>query len=442
MVAFTRNSKPDTRLLVIEDGGGAASLAVDISQWESNLINNTTYLVSTNSALGRVKTIQIVANIEEDDLGYLANFGAADGSTWIYNVEVRGPAGVIRFNFNNDTELAAVEIPNIGAARRTYLIHWTIFYSVLDASYVSEFAICDIATDTWEFFRQKHAAPNSPALGDQFNLSGFGAGTYTFDGGLANIESVRLSDAYHSTTHAQEDWITESSAPTIVGIEPSLELIPLSEGSFEDYTSGDDVSLRLLASGTGFLEPSYAGPAELIGTMSAEANSKRLWSPLLNVKINRSPTLQNTYLPTNFYGQVGGTGERYGIHHLWCRPIPPYYKNVFARVRVFVHTWISAGAPGGTTVDFSVRLVGWRDPPTSNSLPDPNGTNKTALTQCTTNHGSTGVGEWLNLGEMMVPRDKSTFAWFGLGILFGSGTGASYLRAKIKHVVAELYAKE
>lgn len=443
MAAFDRNSKPDTRLLCIRAGGGAAALAVDQSQWASDLTNNTTYLTSTDAELGITypREIAIVAKIANTSSGYLVNLGNVAGTVYNYRVEAAGATARIRFHHNSSTDLATVTLPNVGASVRTYLIHWSTYYSVADATYASEFAVCDIASNTWNFDRKTHSVPISFVAGYQFNMSGYGAGVVPFSGGLSNIESVRLSNNYHSTAHAQEDWVSESSAPTTVGYVPPLELIPVAQGTmFVDEDGADQVNRWLLTSGGGGYDPSYAGPAELVGAISAEANKYRLWSPLLNVHVNTPPTLQNTYLPANFYSYLSGdtSGHRYGLNHFYVRPVPPGAN--LGRVRVFVQTWIAGGAPFGTSVSLSLRMISYPKRPTGYPLPW-SGFGATAAVVCTTDHLSTGVGEWIELGELDIRVGVDGFTWLALGILFGSGTGNTYLRAKIKGICVDPYTE-
>ncbi len=437
-MAYDRNSKPDTRLLSIRAGGGAAALAVDQGQWKADLVNNATYLTSTSAALGvrSPREIAIVAKLDNNDTGFLVNFGNVAGTSFIYRIEVSGASGLVRFHHNSSNNLATLSLPNLAAGVRTYMIHWSTDYSVLESSYFSEFAVCDVASGTWAITRTTHSQPLAPQGGWQFNLSGYGAGVTLFSGGLSNVESVRISERFHPTAEAKEDWVSESAAPTVVGYMPPLELVPVASGQYVDYDAADIVNRRLLTSGAGGGDPSYAGPAELVAAVSAEANARRLWSPLLNIEINGAPTLRDTYLPANFYA-IGDDGLRYGIQHFWVRPVPP--GALFGRVRVHVQTWISAGAPGGTAVSFKAKLLSLvARPKNAAALVTDGGT---IIAESTANHGISGVGAWLDLGEILL-KTKDGFTYLALGFAFGTGTGASFLRAKIKQITVDCYSKE
>ena len=58
---------------------------------------------------------------------------------------------------------------------------------------------------------------------------------------------------------------------------------------------------------------------------------------------------------------------------------------------------------------------------------------------CTTNHTSTGVGEWIDLGELSLTGYFKEPQYFLLAYGFGDGTGSSYQRARIKQVVVDPY---
>ncbi len=435
---YDRNSKPDTRLLIGTNLGGAGTLHLDQSQWEGNLTHNTTYLTSTNAALGvrSPREIAIVVPLDNNDTGYLVNFGNLAGTSFIYRIEVSGASGLIRFHHNSANNLATLSLPNLGGSPRFYVIHWSTDYSVLESSYFSEFAVCDIASGTWNISRITHSQPLAPQVGWQFNVGGYGAGVTNFSGGLALISYLRISERFHPTAEANQDWVSESAAPTVTGYQPPLELVPVASGQFVDYDASDIVSRKLTTSGDGGGDPSYAGPAELVAAISAEANARRLWSPLLNVEINGAPTLRDTYLPQNFYA-IGDDGLRYGIQHFWVRPVPP--GALFGKVRVHVQTWISAGAPGGTAVSFKVKLLSLASRPKNAAALVTNG--GSIIAESTSNHGISGVGTWLDLGELLL-KTKDGFTFFALGFAFGTGTGHDFVRAKIKQVTVDAYSKE
>lgn len=439
MPTFDRNSKADTRLLLIRAGGGAAALAVDQSQWRTDLTNNTTYLTSTNALLGvqSPREISIVAKLDNNDTGYLINFGNVAGTSYIFRIEVSGASSLVRFHANSATNLATLTPPNLGASVRTYLIHWSTDYDEFVNGYYSEMALCDVATGSWAVTRVTHAQPLAPAGGWQLNVSGYGAGVTGFSGGLSNVESVRISERWHPVVEASEDWYSESSSPTVTGVQPVVELAPCSEGQYEDEDSSDQINKNLLRSAT---FPTFAGPAEILAVINAHSAKKRLFSPILNLAINSPPTLQNTYLPANFYRSWGNSSPvmKLFLGHVWARPLP--LGAFTARVRVHVQTWIQAGAPGGTSVSVGFQMISLDALPKSANAINPLGF-QTAVVTSTTNHGPSGIGQWLDLGELALRQAPEGLTFLLLSHRFGSGTGASFLRARVKAIVVEPYGK-
>lgn len=450
MPAYHRLSKPDTRLLLVRNGGGAAALAVDQGQYQTSLSNNTTYLTSTSDtfALRGPRAIQVVCKVATTTTGIVLNFGNVAGTVYNYRIELAGASGLVRFHHNSATNLATLTLPNLTGTAALYLIHWSTFYSVLETSWVSEFAVCD-TLGNWVIDRKTHAQPIAYAAGHQLNVSGYGANVTPYSIGLTGYEFVRLSEAFQSTTLAKEDFISESSAPTVQGGVPPLDLIPLSEKSFTDLESTDPVNLVMLTSGKpaggGFTTGSFAGPAEMVGVVSAVSNRQRNWSRILDVKHPNAPTLQNTYLPANLYAMIapppGLLTYRIGLNHLYCRPVPYGVTTMLrGRVRVQAQTWILAGAPGGTTVDVRFHFFSWDKRPAPDPTYMPVAASSSTATS-TSNHGSSGVGEWFDLGWTTIFSNDQGFTYLGLAHYFGVGTGNTFLRCRIKAITVDLYEK-
>lgn len=419
MATLHRNSKADTRFFSDRAAGGAANLATDISQYRTNLTNNTTYLTSLDARLAvrSPREIACVVKLATGNSGILLNWGNTAGTVYIYRITISG--GTPQFGHNNAL-LTFLAPPNISATARLYAIHWSTDYDFNASTYFSEFAICDLATGTWAVSRIAHTQPQAPVAAEQLNLIGRGAGSSPFTGGIAVVDYLRIGCRWHSTTEASEDWGSESAAPTITGIQPNVELAP-SSPSFFSQDPNEDVADVLLDEGT------FGGPIEFAAVINAGASTKRLFSPILNVTPNDPVTHDNTYVPTNFYRILPFSLIRLGAQYLFTRPLP--YLATKARVRVFAQTWLAAGAPGGSVVSIQMAMFAMGSiTETDVGLP--------AFVTSTTNHTSAGAGQWFDLGVLDIP---SNALYFALGHKFGSGTGASYLRLKIKAIVVEPY---
>jgi hypothetical protein len=420
MATLDRNSKADTRFLSDRAGGGVANLVTDISQWRLSLTNLTTYATSTSSRLAvrSPREISVVVRLATGDSGIVVNWGNTAGTTYIYRITIA--AGVLQFG-HNDGLLASVTPPSVGGSARTYVVHWSTDYDALAAGYFSELAVYDVTSATWAVSRVTHTQPQAPAGGDQFNLIGRGAGFSLFTGGMAAIDFVRIGCRFHSTTEAKEDWVAESSAPSVTGVQPVVELCP-SSPVFFTADPADDLSDALLDEGT------LAGPAELAAVLNAAAARKRLYSPAVNMVLNDPPTLQDS-LTTNFFRDLYTGLSQAWLGLVFARYQP--YKANRLRVRVHVQAWIAAGAPMGTAVSIDLSVSAMSGVPTD-LKPSIN------IVTITDDHTSTGVGQWYDLGALKVPG----FGYLAIGWVFGAGTGHAHLRMKIKAVTMEPYESE
>jgi hypothetical protein len=431
-----RNSKADTRGLFIDAGAGATDLLIDRSQWRTNLTNHTTWLTSTDTRLAvrSPREIGLVINASAATSGIVVNWGNTAGTGWIYRVEVDGATGLVRFHHNSAENLTTLTLPNLDKAEaRQYVVHWSTEYDEFAAGYYSEMLVHDVTSGTYVHTRVTNTQPSAPVGGDQFNLSGYNTGTNGFP--LASIVSARVSCRFHSTTEAAEDWVDESATPSVAGVQPAVELAPVSPNEYADYEASDPVNHLLLTSGNAGLNPSFAGPAELLAVMHAGEHRRRCYSPLINLALRSPPTLQDTYLPANMHRELETVGTpRVLLGHYWVRPVP--FGASTARVRVFVQTWLAAGAPMGSAI--SVQLVmRVRSNLLTAEGPTPGPISSVVIV--TTNHGSTGLGEWVDLGTITWTAPPLKRVFFYLSHRFGSGTGAAYQRAKIKHVLVEPY---
>lgn len=434
MATIDRNSKADTIGLFYNGGGGAADLVADYSQYAANLTNGTTHLRSTDSrfAVRSPRELSMVASLSNTQTGILLNYGNTAGTEYMYRVDIS--MGVLYFRQNDGAEVIQVTAPGITGTASSYVIHWSTDYDPIAGSYYSEIMVVRVAASSYTITRATHAQPNAPGAGFQFNILGYSTGTSAWSGGPSLVTSVRVSNRFHSTTEAKEDWISQSSAPSPLGYEPPTELAPT---ALDFYTGdmGDDVADAILDTDT------FAGPAEWLAVLHAGANRQRLYSPLLNVVFNNPPTLQNTWSPTNWWKTGSAidsdTDRRYGIGHVFVCPCPvtPAGTALTARVRVHVQGWVAAGAPGGTTPRIDLRMRS-----SSEIVGDLGNVSLGNVVSYTTNDGSGGVGTWADLGEVVLAQSEGV-TYLALGLDFSSGTGAAYRRAKIKAIEVDCYVE-
>lgn len=439
MAIFNRNSKADTLALYLNGGGGAADLVTDHSQWADyggTLANGGTYLWSNLNAwlalpAGSPREIALVVSLDNNDAGIILHYGATDGLSFLYKVTVNG-AGSVAFVQNSGTTLATIALPGVTGTASPYILHWSTGYDELADTWFSEFALCRIASGAWTIQRVAHAEPIAAGVGWQINISGYGAGLSLFSGGIGAYTSVRISARFHTTTEAAEDWFAESATPTVVGYQPPVELAPVTREFFQ-ADPADDVSDALLD------EDSFAGPAEWVGVLHAGANRQRLYSPLLSLRFNDPPTLTPDWEPDNFYQEALG-GFRFGVQYLFAcpLPVPPSSGGLYGRARVHIQSWLAVGSPGGSSARIQAILRSSTEADGSGSFDASN----SAFT--TTNNGSSGIGQWLDLQEIVLRVHPQTgLTWLALGLTFATstGTGGSFRRCKVKALRVDIYSK-
>lgn len=438
-MAFHRNSKADTVFL---SDTASSTLAADLSQYGASLTDNITYLTSTSTRFGirSPRSIAVVVGIDNNDSGIIIQHGAVSGVNPNYKITANGAGSVVFVQAA--TTLATIALPSVGASSANYLLHWASDYDEVDNVWYSEIAVCRVASALWTIVRVTHAQPPAPAVGDQFNVSGYGAGVTLFNGGIARYTSVRIGTRFVTSTEASEDFVVQSSAPSITGHDPLVELAPYNSVDVYEDDGPGVVSDAILDTAT------FAGPAEWLAVLHAGEARQRLYSSLLNVELVTPPVLQSTYLPANFHfaePDVATYGPlRYGVQYLFFRAVPVTPSGpIYARVRVHVQTYLAAGSPVGSLPELQLRMLSsatlWSSPSCASS-------SYTALATCTTNHGSAGTGEWITLGEMQIRTGGSspnlTFLVLGYSLGEAADTGLTFRRAKIKAIEMDLYTKD
>ena len=420
-----RNSKADTRLLALAGGG----LAVDVSQWRANLTNHTTYHTSGDARLAprSPREISVVVDLGSGQDGILVNWGNVAGTSYQYRIRI--DSGAPTFGVN-DADIGSVNPPNLSGTPKSYLIHWCVDYDLVAASYYSEIAICDIGGNVWEVQRIEHDQPQVVSGGEQFNLLGYGAGVDKFTGGLALVDAVRIGCRFHSVCEGSEDWVVESSAPSITGVSPTVELAP-SSSSFFAEDPNEDVANAMLDEGT------FAGPIEFASNINATAQHRRLYSPILNVVCNSPPAYSDAFFPSNMWRQSTFLALYQDLNlclgHVYWRPC----VNSHAKVRVHAQAYLEAGAPMGSIIQVKLLMWSLLQKPGLKIPQGPPGQPTSSIT-ITDDHTDTGTGQWYDLGELALnPVDKAT--WLGLAIGFGNGTGHDFIRVKVKAITVEGY---
>lgn len=413
------NSKADTVFLSRASGGG---LTVDLSQWHDDLTDEGGGIFTSSDNrfnLSSPREISIVIDANSSDEGFLTYYGDVDWNDASYVIRVSG--GTVLF-YLGTSDIASIDLPNAGAFDKEYVIHWSTTYDAQTTIYLSEMAVCETGTGTWSIKRAYHSEPPSNADWS-FCLTGFpwdGSGVYT-----NTITAVRLSRRFHSTTEAREDWVSTSSDPLVYGVSPDVVLHGTIASPFALLNT--ETLVGAVAD-----THAFAGPAHFWAATASHADRMRLYSPLVNVGPNNPMELSAGGSASAWHTDSPLGSYRMPLSYLFSRPIPGGCDA--ARVRLHIQGWRNVGYPVGTSMDVGFRVFAL------SKLPGQPGALKWGQSNAitvSTDHGSSGVGEWYDCGIVNIPVQPFQICHFAVGYKFPNTTGQSYKRCKIKHVTIE-----
>lgn len=213
------------------------------------------------------------------------------------------------------------------------------------------------------------------------------------------VHAARVGAAWHTNVEFAEDWIAPRTAHGSA-LPPVLEPLVLGETSQIGR------------------ESELIGAAN-IGAVAASANANRLrmLTNLINEVYSDARTLSSTPSPTQRLVTAPGSAA-YKIDASTLRWIPHPGLGL-AWVRVHVMSWVTAGA----AVPIGVRCYAFNRPPLGvgpmlEGFPTPALELDYVGAVITVDHGSTGIGEWLDLGVLRVPRFTGAApTWSGTTIL-------------------------
>lgn len=392
--AIHRNAKPDTVLLldVVE-----ADFFVDLSENRTNLVDQTTYFDEANSARAAIdapREISVVVDVTNADSGILVQLGNIGGYSWRVRVSATNAVEVAE----GGVLLASVDLPSVGAVAKKYLIHWSQHPS--DAGAVrSELAVYNFDSAEWAHAQATHLAGAASAT-DTLTVCAGLAGASAFSGGVAAFYSVRIGRRFHSTAEALEDWVAETTPPTVTQVRRSAPIVP------------DRTTLDLADDG------SFAGPCYLWSGHAFEQSDRRLVSPLVNLRVQDPirirPDSATAAATQAWWRLAPGSSDMYlALPYLFYRPVPGKVNR--ARVRIFVRQTIEIGTE---TAEVRYRCYSITGLPLVGEPVAALSYRRTAQATCTNHHGSAPNGEWLDLGELALEVDGWGCTWLALGVDF------------------------
>lgn len=399
MTTLNMNSKGDTVLLL--DAGGAG-IDVDISEQRTDpapLGFVLTEAPSARAALTAPRELAVFLEMNAADDGVLLYHGAPGGSP-NYTFEMSTTfASTLECRENGDVS-NAVAIPGLaGPGTKRVLLHWST--RPYGAETISELMAYNLDTGECNVALRAHAARTTNAAWDLVVGAGAG-GSDPFVGGLVALLAVRIGRRFHSTTEAKEDWVSTSLPPLLTARRrpPRLPIVtPLEdEGEFAGPVYGD----------------------ALLNTRSVEL---RAVGPLVNMRPTVPHPETNDYSPVRYFRAAPDSDAfHWCVRYLQHVIVPPKCNR--ARVRAHVQMWRTNPIIGTCTMHFRCYSAAYL--PLVDGPNKPMVTTRTASATINTDHTASGVGEWVDLGELkLTTEDETRRTYLVLAFSFGLDTGAS-----------------
>lgn len=385
--SINRNSKPDTVFLCLPEAAGLAACAVDVSQKRTDLTSGTNTVSEANSdrtALTCPREVTVVVDLTNAETANLVEHGA-DANSANYTWRLRAAAGTILAQENGSTRVS-LTVPNPSGSAQKFLIHWSVRRE--GTSVRSELYVRNMATGGEAHAQATHAEATTSATHDTFAIN-----SSLKLAAMTRFYAVRVGRRFHSTAEAREDWVTETTPPTMTQVRRAAPLVP------------DRATLDIASDG------SFAGPAYLWSACVFEQADRRLVGPLVNLRVHDPLRITVNYLPAAWWRTApGDAAVRLCEALLFYRPVP--LKVNRARVRLFVRQVIEIG---DDTAPVRYRCYSLAGLPVVGEPVGPLVYHRTAAATCDTNHAS-GQGEWLDLGALPLAIDADGFTWLAVGV--------------------------
>lgn len=395
--SIDRNSKPDTVFLCLPEGNGSSDCVTDVSQYRTDLTDNSSYVDeadSTRTALTCPREVSIVVDLANTDTAILVEHGEGAASA-NYTYRVRVAAGTLSVSENN-TLRASVALPDISGTARKYLIHWSVRPE--GASVRTELYARNLSTDAEAIAFATHAEATTSATYDTLTINGSEKLA-----SMTRYYAVRIGRRFHSLAEAFEDWVAERTPPAVTQTRRDAALVP----DRSTLPVGDDGCA--------------VGPAHLMAGHVFEQNDRRLVGPLVNHRVIAALDaeagalgIDNTFAPDEWWRPApGDTSVRLCASLRWYCPVPEKVNR--ARVRLFVYQ--SYSGAGTATAEVRYRCYSMAGFPFAGEPVGPLTYHRTAEATCAVDHDTTD-GEWLDLGALPIAVDDWGCTLLAIGISF------------------------
>lgn len=383
----TPEAKADTVLLL--QGG---SLTTDQSQYGDGLTADTTAAYETSSSLrgitgdaGRNLWVRVSIAVADVNKFILIHGSTSSSTSNTYVIYLDG-TGTITFAQGSTTLL---QVTHGLAVTSSIGLMWSTRANpdttgAGDAQ-ISEFGVYNFTASAWIGERQQvtHATATTNAAWALTVGGWYSGGSVT--GKSGQVSQCRIGKAFYPTAEQAEDWV--AARPAFSSVYPSLlEPMPIT-----------------VASGLAN-ESEWAGQANVgYAAAAANANRARCVSDLVNEVYHDARTLTNTPIPTQWLIAPPGGSTKYRLDVTRLRWLP-HPGPTRAWVRVHVQSWVTAS----TAVPIGIRVYAFNRPHVGAGVqiegyPAPALDFDYVQSTLTADHGSGGVGVWLDLGLLRLP---------------------------------------
>lgn len=421
---YEHAATPDTVYLGKSDTGALAELAVDRSQYLTDLTVGANYISDPSSSTrwrqptGRTLDCRCVINSSET--GRRGIWTGNNYGVWYLN----GTDLIARY-WNGSTSSSAGATTSLAitlaAGANEFVFSWSTEANpdttASTNAYRSEMRAWNLTTGTFTQVVWTHAvvandttAANRWLIGDET-----GSGSSPF---LGTAKLVRLCSQFHSATETYRTLVAAGNKPTLAG-----------EGRLEPPTPSK-------SSGIGD-DGQFAGPVYALAAANARQQDLRLWAPVLNDVYNPDYAITFSGNPTGNRTQL-----RDPLDTTWYlqfpfirrRPLPPNANRLKVRVCLYV-SGASAGATDTITVRcYSMSQPGWRSKPSTSPAQLVRYYRASSVDVSDANSGTT---VWLEFSNLKAARDLEGATYLALAFRCVNQTVTWQVRSWVADPVLE-----
>lgn len=399
----TANAKDDT--IFYGEGEGAAynDMAVDQSQYGTDLTDGGSWLYESSPA-SRFN-VQAPWCIEADfyatnsTTGRIFTYGSS--GTSFLGIRIGNTAGVIDAILTVGgvaTVVGSLTLPGVGASSHRFVAAWASepnpFTTGASDAVRSELRAWNVDTGAYSQTVFTHA---DRTLGTSAVIwwaqTTAGASAFSDDPNACRFSAGR----FHTATETYEDFITRTSAPTLTGaytIEPSIV-----EPTSDLANPGQ-----------------FAGPAEAMSAAAVAGAAERSWSAFADANVIEYDVFTDdlVLIPAQWRTAIGDAGHELCGDMLWYGRLPRAATHVLVQVHID-QTAVS-------TVDtLSARAYAMNRPPNAGVCRDHDKALRTNYAQANWSSSTQG---WLTVGPVEVVRDSAGLTWIGLALDVTAAAGA------------------